>query len=198
MLYILAADFRRSTKTFVKLVHPLSWTFSFLCGHWGLTEKERKVFSKRQKLSVNIYHMNIFICASKYNYGRVAPIKAELEAMGHKITVPNSYDEPMKEEDMKKIGPEAHRQWKAAMIRLQAEKVEANDAVLVLNFEKNGQPNYLGGATFLEIFRAFDKGKKIFLFNPVPDNIFKDELLGMGPMVIHGDLSKIKMSIQDS
>ncbi|MDE2019582.1 MAG: hypothetical protein KGJ13_04505 [Patescibacteria group bacterium] len=86
--------------------------------------------------------MKIFLCASKYNYGKVAPIKSRLEAMGHVITVPNSYDEPMKEEEMKKISPEAHQQWKAAMIRLQKEKVDANDAILVLNFEKNGQPNY--------------------------------------------------------
>jgi hypothetical protein len=97
----------------------------------------------------------------------------------------------MKEEDMKKIGPEAHQRWKANMIRLQAVKVAANEAILVLNLEKNGQPNYLGGATFLEIFCAFDAGKKIFLYNPIPENIFKDELLGMNPMVIGGDLSKI-------
>ncbi|MDE2019583.1 MAG: hypothetical protein KGJ13_04510 [Patescibacteria group bacterium] len=48
-----------------------------------------------------------------------------------------------------------------------------------------------GGATFLEIFRAFDAGKKVFLFNPIPDNIFKDELLGMNPTVINGKLEMI-------
>jgi hypothetical protein len=77
------------------------------------------------------------------------------------------------------------------MLHEQEEKVRANDAVLVLNFEKRGQANYIGGATFLEIFKAFELGKKIFLYNPVPDNIFTDELLGMGPLVINGDLSLI-------
>lgn len=77
------------------------------------------------------------------------------------------------------------------MLRLQAEKVAANDAVLVLNMEKNGQPNYIGGATFLEIFKAFELGKKIYLFNPVPEGIFRDELLGMNPIVINGDLTSI-------
>jgi len=135
--------------------------------------------------------MKIFICASKHNYDKVAPVKARLEAMGHIITPPNSYDEPMKEEEMKVISAEAHRKWKADMIKLQDAKVKSNDAILVLNYEKNGQPNYIGGATFLEIFRAFDAGKKIFLINPVPDGIFKDELLGMGPIVINGDLAKM-------
>ncbi len=136
--------------------------------------------------------MKIFICASKHNYDKVAPIKAQLETLGHIVTLPNSYDEPMKEEEMKKISPEAHQKSKADMLKHQDAQVLANDAILVLNFEKHGQPNYIGGATFLEIFRAFDADKKIFLFNPIPDNIFSDELLGMNPMVIDGDLSKIK------
>jgi len=135
--------------------------------------------------------MKIFICASKYNYDKVALIKEKLEESGHIITVPNSYDEPMKEEEMKKISPESHQQWKSGMIHLQKEKVMANDAILILNFEKNGQANYIGGATFLEIFRAFDAGKKIFMYNPVSDGILRDEILGMNPNVINGDLNKI-------
>jgi len=135
--------------------------------------------------------MKIFICASKYNYGHVAKIKEELEAMDHVITVPNSYDEPMKEEEMKKLGTLEHKRWKGDMIRLQKVKVAANDCVLVLNFEKNGQPNYIGGATFLEIFQAFDSGKKVYLYNPIPESNFRDELIGMNVEVISGDLSKI-------
>jgi len=135
--------------------------------------------------------MKIFICASKHNYGYVANIKTELETLGHIVTVPNSYDEPMKEEEVKRLGTQEHARWKGNMIRLQKEKVDSNDCILVLNFEKNGQPNYIGGATFLEIFRAFDTGKKVYLYNPIPESNFKDELIGMGVEVIGGDLSKI-------
>ncbi|MFA5999816.1 MAG: hypothetical protein WC783_02435 [Candidatus Paceibacterota bacterium] len=135
--------------------------------------------------------MKIFICASKYNYGYVAQIKEELENLGHTITVPNSYDEPMKEEEIKKMGIEEHSKWKGAMIRLQKEKVDANDCILVLNFDKNEQKNYIGGATFLEIFRAWDSGKKVYLYNPIPECNFTDELIGMGVEVINGDLKKI-------
>lgn len=135
--------------------------------------------------------MKIFICASKYNYGYVPEIKKDLESLGHIITVPNSYDEPMKEEEIKKLGVDEHSKWKGAMIKMQKEKVDANDCILVLNFDKNGQKNYIGGATFLEIFRAFDTGKKVYLYNPIPDSNFKDELIGMSVEVINGDLSKI-------
>ena len=136
--------------------------------------------------------MKIFICASKHNYGYVADIKEKLEEMGHEVTVPNSYDEPMKEEEVKKFGKEEHHEWKKKMIHLQKEKVDANDCIVVLNFEKNGQPNYIGGATFLEIFRAFDSDKPVYMYNPIPDCCFTDELIGMGVEVIDGDLTLIK------
>ena len=135
--------------------------------------------------------MKIFICTSKHNYDKISIVKEELEKRGHTVTLPNSYDEPMKEEEIKKIGPKEHQQWKSSMIQLQKEKVEANDAILVLNFEKNNSSNYIGGATFLEIFRAFDAKKKIFLFNPIPDGILRDEIVGMNPTIIGGDLSRI-------
>ena len=67
--------------------------------------------------------MRIFIICSKHFYHLVAPIKAELEKAGHTVTLPNSYNEPFKEEEMKKIGSGEHRVWKAGMIRLQLEKV---------------------------------------------------------------------------
>lgn len=78
------------------------------------------------------------------------------------------------------------------MFKLQEKKILYNDAILVLNLEKKGQPNYIGGATFLEIFKAFELGKKIYLYNPVPENIFKDELVAMKPVVINGDISRIR------
>ncbi len=135
--------------------------------------------------------MKIFICCSKYHYGYIPEIKAELEKAGHIITLPNSYDNPKRELEMKELGVENHSAWKAEMIRLQKTKVNENDAVLVLNMNKNGQENYIGGATFLEIYMAFELGKKIFLYNSIPEGILRDELLGMNPKIINGDLSKV-------
>lgn len=136
--------------------------------------------------------MKIFICASKHLYGYIENIKKDLEKRGYIVTVPNSYEEPLKEERMKKLGVEEHVNWKADMIRLQKEKVKANDAVLVLNMEKNGQKNYIGGATFLEIYMAFELGKKIYLYNPIPEGILKDELTGMNPVIINGNLDLVQ------
>lgn len=135
--------------------------------------------------------MKIFCCTSRHLYSKAEPIIKELEQMGHVITLPNNFDDFGRENRMKIEDPIGYPEWKASMFRKQAEKVANNDAVLVLNFEKEGKPNYIGGATFLEIFKAWELGKKLFLYNPIPENLLKDELTGMSPVIISGDLSKI-------
>ncbi len=60
--------------------------------------------------------MKIFICCSKHIYDRVAPIKEALEKAGHTIMLPNSYDEPFKEEEMKVVGSEEHRKSEQMML----------------------------------------------------------------------------------
>jgi len=135
--------------------------------------------------------MKIFICCSKHLYKNIGEIKEKLEAAGHTITLPNSYDKPLMEEDMKKVGKEEHAKWKSDMLRLQENKIRTNDAILVLNFEKNGQANYIGGATFLEMFKAWELNKKLYLWNNIPEGILKDEILGFNPTILNGDLSKI-------
>ncbi|MDO8555934.1 MAG: hypothetical protein Q7R96_02050, partial [Nanoarchaeota archaeon] len=132
--------------------------------------------------------MRIFVCASKHMYGKLPPVIAALESRGHVVTLPNSYYDPLKEEVMKTVGAVDHALWKGEMLRAQKVKVAANDAVLVMNFEKNGVPNYIGGATFLEVYMAFDLGKPVYLWNPLPDGSLQDELRGMRVQVIDGDL----------
>lgn len=136
--------------------------------------------------------MKIFICTSKHFYDKISPIKENLEKAGHTITLPNSYDSPLKEEEMKNLGKEQHNKWKSEMVRLQEQKIKQNDAILVLNFEKNKQPNYIGGSTFLEMFKAWELNKKIFLYNDLPKGILTDEITIFNPQIINQDLSKIK------
>ncbi len=133
--------------------------------------------------------MKIFICSSKHFYHKVEEIKKELEKKGHRITLPNSYEEPLMEEKMRNEGN--HDIWKAKMFRLQNKKVEENDALLVLNFRKDEQENYIGGSVLLEMFKAWELGKKIFLYNPIPNNMLKDEIQGINPIVINGNLEQI-------
>jgi hypothetical protein len=135
--------------------------------------------------------MNIFITASKSAYPQVKEVMEKLVAAGHKVTPPNGFDIAEDEEANRSLSLEEYQQWKTEMIREDGRIVAANDAILSLNFEKNGQQNYIGGATFLELFKAFDLGKKLYLYNPIPEGMLHDELIGLNPIVLNGDLSLI-------
>lgn len=136
--------------------------------------------------------MKIFIICSKRFYDKIPKIKEDLEGLGHNITLPNCYDNPETEDNYRKMGGEEHALWKADMFRHSIDVIDANDAVLVLNFEKNKIKNYVGGATFLEMYDAFRLKKKIYMYNDIPDGILKDEIIGFGPIILNSNLSNIK------
>ena len=66
------------------------------------------------------------------------------------------------------------------------------DGVLVVNLDKHGIKNYIGGNTFLEMGFAHVLDQKIFLLNPIPEMIYTSEIVSMKPIILTGDLTKIK------
>ena len=136
--------------------------------------------------------MKIFVICSKVFYSKIPEIKKELEISGHEIELPNCFDDPEAENKIKNFSREEHSRWKAEMLKHSTEVIQNCDVVLVLNFEKNGIKNYIGGATFLEMYDAFKLNKKIFLYNQIPEGILKDEINGFSPVIIEGDLKKIQ------
>ena len=135
--------------------------------------------------------MKIFLICSKAFYDRIPSIQEELQRVGHIITLPNFHDAPETEKKMHQKGKAEHSRWKASMIQKSERIIEKNDAVLVLNYEKNGVENYIGGATFIEMYDAFRLHKKIFILNEIPEGILKDEISGFSPEVLNGDLKGI-------
>ena len=140
--------------------------------------------------------MKILIICSKKFYPNIADIKKVLEENKHEIFLPNTYDNPKLEQEMWDKGEEAHKDFKARMFKQSEEKIKNVDAVLVLNFDKEKDgvvyKNYIGGATFLEMYDAFRMNKKIFMYNDIPDGMLYDEINGFDPIVINGDLNLVK------
>ena len=136
--------------------------------------------------------MKIYICCSKHFYNKIPEIKEKLEKQNHEITLPNSFDNPFREEEIKEMGKGEHIEWKRKMMKDQTKKIESNDAIMVLNFEKNGQLNYIGGATFMEIVKAWELGKLIYLYNEIPESLFTDEISAINPTIINGNLELLK------
>lgn len=88
--------------------------------------------------------------------------------------------------------PLFHKKEKDA-IREFWKKIKESDAILVLNYDKRGIKNYVGGNTLMEIGFAHVLEKKIFLMNRIPDiEFYKSEIEAVRPVIINSDLSKIK------
>lgn len=78
------------------------------------------------------------------------------------------------------------------LFKMSEEKIKSVDAVLCINFEKNNIENYIGGATFIEIYEAFKNNKKIYLYHDIPKGMLFDEIASFEPIVINENLDLIK------
>lgn len=134
--------------------------------------------------------MKILLICSKAFYDKLDFYKEKLEKYGHNVFMPNCWNCP--ETENKYRGTEQHSKWKAKMFKQSETTISNMDAVLCLNFDKNGVKNYIGGATFLELYDAFKLNKKIFFINEIPEGILKDELIGFSPIVVNNNLELIK------
>ena len=142
--------------------------------------------------------MTITICSSAAFYEHVIVLKNELEALGYKVLVPHNALEMQKNND---YDVSHYKTWfadpndydkKASLMRLHFDEVAKGDATLVVNDEKHGVPNYIGGNVLMEMSLAFYLKKKIFILNNLPaDSSYEEEIKGMLPVCLRGDLSKI-------
>lgn len=68
----------------------------------------------------------------------------------------------------------------------------ALERILIINIDKKGIKNYIGGNAFLEMGFAHILSKKIYLFNPIPKMIYTDKILAMQPVILSKNLDNIK------
>lgn len=143
--------------------------------------------------------MKISICASIQFTPQIKEIADKLKLNGHEVTIPDGSErilngEITMEEFLSKVnrGEASEDKIKHDVIRKYFHKIENSDAILVLNITKKGIENHIGGNTFLEMGFAYVLNKKIFLYNPIPESVFIDELITFQPTIINKDLSKIK------
>lgn len=81
---------------------------------------------------------------------------------------------------------------KALLIKEHFKEIEQGDAILVMNYEKHGKQNYIGPNVLMEMSTAFYLNKPIFVLNGEPeDSPLIDEILGVEPIFLHGDLSQL-------
>lgn len=112
--------------------------------------------------------------------------------MGHICFIPESTDNYAEGRMEKVSGSEsAERKITNNFIRKHYDLITNSGAILVLNHDKKGVKNYIGGNSLMEMGFAHIHNKKIFLLNPVPELSYSDEISAMTDIVLNGDLNKI-------
>ena len=153
--------------------------------------------------------MKITVCGSIGFYKEMESARDELVRFGHEVKIPElALEVPKEFGSGKKVYfgqfieqnggidafPAGHKIWdlKEGAINDHYEKIDWGDAILVVNHEKRDIAGYIGGNTLIEIGVAFYLKKKIYILNPVSSELsYKQEIMGMKPIIINGDLSLI-------
>lgn len=82
-------------------------------------------------------------------------------------------------------------------LKVHYQHILENDAVLIVNSEKNGIKNYIGGNVLIEMGQAYVNDKKIFLTGDIPtQSPYLDEILCMDPICVKGKLENIKKHVK--
>ena len=141
---------------------------------------------------VNADGMKIAICASMAFAKEMLGTKKLLEQRGHTVFVSDYAEEFIGKTEVEKQLMNEKNFRERDVIRSHWKNIQKSDAILVLNYDRKGITNYIGGNTLMEIGFAHVLYKEIFLLNPIPDiPLYKAEIEGIEPIVLNGDLSKI-------
>ena len=136
--------------------------------------------------------MKIVICGSMTSIKKMVEIGNNLKKLNHKIILPKFTEEHAEMDNLNKIHLESVKnKINHDLIRDYFNEINNADGVLIINENKNGIKNYIGGNSFLEMGFAHVLNKKVFLFNAVPEISYKDEIEAMQPIILNGDLRKL-------
>jgi hypothetical protein len=131
------------------------------------------------------------ICGSMHFSKEMLEAKKVLEGMGHDALVPDDVHDCLENPELNMDFEHCIR---TNIDKKCFDKIAESDAILVLNYPKNGMNGYVGGATLMEIGLARHLDKKIFLLHDLPSEEqlrYALEIKITNPVVLNGDLSKI-------
>jgi len=141
--------------------------------------------------------MNIYVIGSNHFMEHMVHIKNSLCELGFGGWIHPHYEALVRGEMQDQI--ERDKNGEAALIKRENNYLHQHyahilksDAGLVVNDEKHGVPNYIGGNVLIEMGQAYVNHKKIFLLNEIPyDTPLSDEIIAMDPIPLTGDLKNI-------
>lgn len=123
---------------------------------------------------------------------KMLEVKKQLEKAGHRVFVSEFIDEFLGKSNQEKVKMTLRQKRTHDVIGEHWQKIKKSDAIVVLNYDRKGIKNYIGGNTLMEIGFAHVLKKKIYLLYPIPNiSYYKSEIAATKPIILNGDISKI-------
>ncbi len=136
--------------------------------------------------------MIITLCYSMQFADEAEKVKEELEALGHQASVSKCNHQYLGKSDEEQEKLKLEQKYEHDAILEHGDLIQQSEAVLVLNYDKHGVANYIGGNVLLEMGLAYFLGKKIYLLNPIPKMpYYETEIIALKPIILDGDISRI-------
>jgi|SRR3989344_3498474 len=145
--------------------------------------------------------MKIYVLGSNHFMKEMVDSKNKLRELGY-----DGWIHPIYESLVRGERPDHIRRWQSGehaalkrendFFRVHYKNILSSDAILIVNLEKNGIQNYIGGNALIEMGEAYVNDKKIFLLGDIPkDSPYADEIEAMDPICLQGDLKNISKYI---
>jgi hypothetical protein len=139
--------------------------------------------------------MKIGIIGSMHFSEKMLEVAEELNHLGHKAILSNFVHTFIGKDDAEKETVKLEQKFRENAMKRDWESMKDADALLVINLERHGIENYIGGNTLFELAAGYFSNKKIYLYNPIPNiALYKSELEAIEPTILYGDISKINIS----
>ncbi|HEV2339808.1 MAG TPA: hypothetical protein VGT05_03515 [Patescibacteria group bacterium] len=140
--------------------------------------------------------MNIMISGSMSFAKEMIAAKKQLEKSGNKVELPFETVLHLKKPALvDNLVENLQYCITHDIIRKSFDLIAAADAIVVLNYPRNGINGYIGTSTIMEIGIAYFLKRKIFVLYNIPhfDKVrWAYEIAIMQPVILHGDLKKVK------
>ncbi len=136
--------------------------------------------------------MKIAVCSSMTFSKEMVEIKAILSSYGHEVILPHRTEDYANGTlEMETNKESAANKIKDDLFRYYFKLIKESDAILVLNYTKKNINNYVGANSLIEMAFAHVLDKKLYLLNSIPEMSCTDEIVGMQPIVLNGNLNLI-------
>ena len=141
--------------------------------------------------------MKIYVLGSSHFKKEMVKCSEKLRELGHDGWIHPDYEAYVRGEKQDIIerwvkGERAAIKRENNYLKTHYKHIIESDGILIVNAEKSGIKNYIGGNVLIEMGQAYVHDKKIFFLYGMPEkSSYIDEIQCMDPICLNGKLSDI-------